>query len=255
MAKKLAANQLVKRRSPRQARAREKIELILEAASKLIDRDGLAALTTNRIADRAGVSIGTLYQYFPDKQAVVRELADRELKIVSSQVLAALTGPVPDLPGGRVRQIVRAAFGAFGGRSGVQRQLLERALATGRPPSTGQRDGLVVALLSGTGIVGHDGRLRQLTAPEAFVLTQAFTGVVRATLLRPPDALDRQAIEDALLRLVLGYFAIEDRMTGEVTAATSAAPARGKKEPDDDAQLPKRHAQKTKKGTRRAPFP
>jgi AcrR family transcriptional regulator len=212
--KKSLENQQLGRRTPLQARARAKIELILEAASRLIERDGLEALTTNRIAELAGVSIGTLYQYFPDKSKVVEALAERELGAITSQALAALTGPAPDTRGGRIRRIVHAAFNAFGGRSRVQRQLLERALAPGKPAPGGGAQRMVAELLTGSGIIGHDGRQRQLAPAEAFVLTQAFIGVLRAALMQPPEAQDRQAIEAALVRLVLGFFASDDMAPG-----------------------------------------
>jgi AcrR family transcriptional regulator len=54
------------------------VDAIVEAAAQVFEREGLAA-TTNRIAERAGVSIGTLYQYFPNKQALLYELAERHL--------------------------------------------------------------------------------------------------------------------------------------------------------------------------------
>jgi AcrR family transcriptional regulator len=57
------------------------VDAIVEAAAQVFEREGLGA-TTNRIADRAGVSIGTLYQYFPRKQALLYELADRHLTAV-----------------------------------------------------------------------------------------------------------------------------------------------------------------------------
>ncbi|WP_082682909.1 TetR/AcrR family transcriptional regulator [Mycobacterium sp. GA-1285] len=54
------------------------MEVLLEAAAQVFNREGLKA-TTNRIAERAGVSIGSLYQYFPNKQALMRALAQRHV--------------------------------------------------------------------------------------------------------------------------------------------------------------------------------
>ena len=68
-----------RRRRPRQARSRATWEAILEAASQILERRGPAALNTNAIAERAGVSIGTLYQYFADKRAILVAAAQREL--------------------------------------------------------------------------------------------------------------------------------------------------------------------------------
>src|SRR5271163_4144859 len=76
MAAKRSENQ---RRKPRQARSRLTWEAIVEAAAQILERDGAAAFNTNAVAERAGVSIGTLYQYFPDKQAILAAAAKREL--------------------------------------------------------------------------------------------------------------------------------------------------------------------------------
>jgi AcrR family transcriptional regulator len=67
------------RRSPRQARARATWEAIVEAAAQILEQGGAAAFNTSAVAERAGVSIGTLYQYFPDKQAILAAAAKREL--------------------------------------------------------------------------------------------------------------------------------------------------------------------------------
>ena len=67
------------RRSPKQARSRATLEAILEAAAQILERRGPPGLTTNDVAERAGVSIGTLYQYFPDKTAILVAAARREL--------------------------------------------------------------------------------------------------------------------------------------------------------------------------------
>jgi AcrR family transcriptional regulator len=67
------------RRVPRQARSRERLQRMLDAAEALLVSDGAAALTTTRVAAAAGVSVGSLYQYLPDKEAIVEALANRYL--------------------------------------------------------------------------------------------------------------------------------------------------------------------------------
>lgn len=67
------------RRVPRQARSRERLARMLDAAEDLLVAEGPAALTTTRVAEAAGVSVGSLYQYLPDKEAMVEALAGRYL--------------------------------------------------------------------------------------------------------------------------------------------------------------------------------
>ncbi|MGB5809126.1 MAG: helix-turn-helix domain-containing protein, partial [Polyangiales bacterium] len=62
------------RKTPQQERARATVEVLLEATSQVLVDRGYAGLTTTRVADRAGVSVGTLYQYFGDKGTLVRAL-------------------------------------------------------------------------------------------------------------------------------------------------------------------------------------
>ncbi len=67
------------RKRPAQARARETVNIILEAAAQVFGELGYAASTTNHIARRAGVSIGSLYQYFPNKDAILFSLMERHI--------------------------------------------------------------------------------------------------------------------------------------------------------------------------------
>jgi AcrR family transcriptional regulator len=67
------------RKQPVQQRSRATVEDILTAAAQVFEAHGYAAGTTNRVAERAGVSIGTLYQYFPSKEALAVALLDRHL--------------------------------------------------------------------------------------------------------------------------------------------------------------------------------
>jgi AcrR family transcriptional regulator len=77
------------RKRPVQARAKQTVEWILEGAARVFRREGFDA-TTNRIAREAGVSIGTLYEYFPNKTALLVALADLHLETAERGVLEAI---------------------------------------------------------------------------------------------------------------------------------------------------------------------
>jgi len=68
------------------------VEAILDAAAQVFESRGYAAGTTNRIARRAGVSIGSVYEYFPNKDAIVVALAERELERERQEILDLLEG-------------------------------------------------------------------------------------------------------------------------------------------------------------------
>lgn len=70
------------RKAPRQARSAETVRIIVEASAHILERAGLSGFTTNAVAERAGVSIGSLYQYFPGKEALIGALIVRETSIL-----------------------------------------------------------------------------------------------------------------------------------------------------------------------------
>lgn len=79
------------RREPTQKRSRERVERMLAVASRLIAEKGSDALRMGEVAEKAGVSIGSLYQFFPDKSAIIRALADRYQKESEVCIAEALT--------------------------------------------------------------------------------------------------------------------------------------------------------------------
>jgi len=78
------------RKSPKQSRSAYTVDVILEGAAHILESAGMEEYTTNKIAERAGVSIGSLYQYFPSKDAVTLALIDREEKKLVIDALSAL---------------------------------------------------------------------------------------------------------------------------------------------------------------------
>ena len=92
------------RREPTQKRSRERVERILSCASALIERSGSDAMRMSDVAEMAGISIGSLYQYFPDKGAIIRTLAER-YNVLGRQCIAEGLQGVTDSEG------LRRAFG------------------------------------------------------------------------------------------------------------------------------------------------
>lgn len=101
------------RKVPRQQRSRAMVDRIVEAAREVLVTDGYDRLTTNRVADRAGVSPGSLYQYFPDKATIVEEVSERYVGRLAEDVVAALVDHVHDDPGAMARATAEALLTAL----------------------------------------------------------------------------------------------------------------------------------------------
>jgi AcrR family transcriptional regulator len=192
----------IKRRIPRQARAEETVSAIVEAAAQVLEVTGLAAFTTNAVAERAGVSIGTLYQYFADKQALLRALAEREIRRTLAAIATALRGD-PQAPGEqRVRAMVRAMVNAFGGRQRARRAVIVAIMAQGTSPELMPPIAAFLAQSS-----GDDARLTSFTHEQMFVLSRAVMGVIRAAVVEEQPFFKSKSFEDEMVRLVVAYVA------------------------------------------------
>jgi AcrR family transcriptional regulator len=102
------------RREPLQARARARLERILAATVELLTEDGIDALSTGAIAKRARVPIGSVYHYYPSKEAILAELANRTTARVDAAVARSLGRDLHKLPWRRaVERAVDAAVDAY----------------------------------------------------------------------------------------------------------------------------------------------
>ena len=86
------------RRQPRQARSQERVNQILDAAEQMFINEGYDATTTNAIATRAHVPIGSLYQFFPDKAAILQALGMRYIELLHQQITVLHTSETAKLP-------------------------------------------------------------------------------------------------------------------------------------------------------------
>jgi AcrR family transcriptional regulator len=77
------------RKTPLQSRSRATVDAVLSAAAQILEAQGVGALNTNAVAERAGVSIGSLYQYFSSKDAILVALIERESRIFADELARA----------------------------------------------------------------------------------------------------------------------------------------------------------------------
>jgi len=194
-----------KRRSPRQARAAQTVAAIVEAAAQILEKGGLAAFTTNAVAERAGVSIGTLYQYFADKNALLMALAREEMESALGQVGRALQGEGDPSVEGRVRAMVRAIVHAFRGRQRARKAVVQALLAQGHGIELMAPVAAFVARAGETVGRGPNPLVGPFTREQAFVVSRALMGVVRAAVLEEQPFLASRAFEDEIVRMIVAY--------------------------------------------------
>jgi len=187
------------RKSPVQTRAQHTVETLLDTAAQVLEQEGERGFTTNRVAAAAGFSIGTLYQYFPNKTAMLAALASRERRRVEATLAKALADSDAADAEAVIRIIVRTCLAALGRRHRARRILTVQVLRFDLAP------GLMRGLMDGLGqtmaeaIAARGGAV--LSSTEIFVLAHAITGTIRAAIVQEHAALGSPAFEDALVRL------------------------------------------------------
>lgn len=192
----------LQRRSPQRRGSRDTVETIFEATARILQGEGREALNTNRIAEKAGVSIGALYGYFPNKDAILLAMARRELDAMRDRVALAMRETDEPDP---VRRIVRALIKGYGARGKVRRILMETLFAHGGSEEMARPVSEVAALL-----VERAGALfpQGFVLPSEigmYVLTRAVDSVVRTATYENVRFLAAPAFEDEIVRLVRGF--------------------------------------------------
>lgn len=190
-----------KRRSPRRPSAVNTVETIFEATARILQSDGWTGLNTNRIAQQAGVSVGSIYAYFPNKDAILVAMARRELVLLRESVIAAIEREDADTP--PLRAVIRALIAGYSTRNQARRLLMETLVAGGHSEQI-RAEIEVVA-----GFLAQDGRGLFPSTPSPvglFILTRAVDSVVRLAAYEQASFLHSREFEDDLVRLVEGYF-------------------------------------------------
>ena len=187
------------RRTPRQARAGSTVDAILDATLQLLEADGPEKLTTNHIAARAGVSTGTIYQYFRDKNAILAALAERRTVAVRDGIADLI---IREPTGRTIRPIIQALMRSFEDTPRARAALLDAMYRQSGEGALQQHHQAFLASIEGKAELGVE-----LTPERAFILTHAPISLLRAAAAEPGLGLDPAALEDELVRLLEGYLA------------------------------------------------
>lgn len=177
------------------------MDAIIAAASELLAAHGLAGMTTNHVARRAGVSIGSLYRYFPSKEAIVAEINLRDRRAAADQLVARFDGLAHDFEG-TVRAALRGFVEVRGRRASTRLSMMRDVpIAWIHKGSTEVWSAVIdvtaVALRRvRPELDDHTARLRVFTA------LHAIQGVTTGLVLWPSDAVVSDDVVELLARLV-----------------------------------------------------
>lgn len=198
------------RKAPRQQRSRATVDVIVEAAARVLARRGWARFTTNEIAAVAGVSVGSLYQYFPDKLAIAEAIRERHL----GEVLLVLSGAHEQDNDAaitleqRVAQFIDGVIAAHSIDQALHHVLVDEVPLSARSSYgafEAEYQRRYRALLASSGGSGRDD-----DGVAARVLSSAVEGVVHSAAGR--GDLGLAALRTELVRLILAY--LRDRAEG-----------------------------------------
>jgi len=192
------------RRRPKQLRARQTVEAVLEAVIRLLKRHGSKAITTNRIAEVAGVSIGSLYQYFPDKRAIFSALHQRHIDQIDRLVQTTLI----EHASSSLEQLIRAMVEAMVEAHAPDSELYELLMTEVPHRADGTRDFSV--RLHGAFLLAISSRAREWKKGRdlnkvVFVVTHMVEALSHGAVLRRPAGLSLKDAKEEAVRAILAY--------------------------------------------------
>lgn len=193
-----------RRKRPKQRRSRETVEAILEATTRVLMEEGYEKANTNHIAQVAGVSVGTLYQYFPNKESLVLAVVEEH----SEEMISLLRKSVQDLAREplkvAVRTYVEAMLAMHQVNPSLHRELIRLALHLGYEDIVEyQRE--AVSLVKDYLCLHADAILPRDMELAAFMLVTMVEGVFHSALVERPEWMDTGALTEEICAMVLRY--------------------------------------------------
>jgi AcrR family transcriptional regulator len=196
------------KRNPVQKQSPETVGFLYEAVARILEQGAKARLTTNHIAEKAGVSIGTLYGYFPNKASLLTGMALKEAERQRTRLTLFMNeGDGPDCAEAVVRHVMRAALRPFGARSQVRSRMMELLMRDDDVREAARRvQDHVITMMMNTMSAKWPDRVADLSDNARFVLAAAVFGAIQTTARDRPDYFETQEFEDEITLFVVRNF-------------------------------------------------
>lgn len=193
------------RRTPRQERSRQTVDAVFEAMLQVFESQDTEDPSMQRIADRAGVSVGSVYQYFPTKQSLVNALIGFHLRrkmAALSQAITAAKGLPPD---DAAEALVEAVLEDKRSHTRIELSLIRAFTRSGDLATLTQYDGEMVELVRGfLESLGAGVRQTDL-ALAAFIVSNALRTAILLSVVQAPEHLSNPDFKRELVHLVRSY--------------------------------------------------
>jgi AcrR family transcriptional regulator len=192
------------RKQPRQARAVATVSAVLEGAAQVLESEGFEKMTTTRVAERAGTSVGTLYQYFPSKEALLVAVVEARMAATDRALSTVFDVPASAPLAEHVRVMISALIAEKKRRPRLNAELVRQAPRLEKmrliARTLDRAHGMVRTLLE-----AHQDET-SVTDPDlsAWLVVHAVNGMVDGAILGPPKRLADPRLTDAIVAHVLG---------------------------------------------------
>jgi len=180
---------VTRRRRPAQERSRTTVSSILDATETLIEQEGIDRITTNKIAEKVGVSVGTLYSYFPNKESVLFSLAQRWLEMNNQAVAQGLPDKKPDSNWmDWLDQLFNDVFEVYLKEPGMTQYYdTLRFIPELRELDDQHERKMIKTMTSALTTLGHNGSDRERRIDSLMLLLTIHTFMTRAVIAEPAD--------------------------------------------------------------------
>ena len=197
--------QLSPRKAPRQSRSQATVTAILDATAHILVERGVAAVSTNAVAERAGVSVGSLYQYFPNKDALIAALHARHgeqmMDVIQRALTKAMDATLDEALGGLIEATVEAHRVDADLHRVLEQQLGNTDKHVLQDEYVDVMEDRIVALLARhrSEITVTDLRL------ASYMLMNAAHGLIHVVVLQRPKGVSLKAATPEIVRMMKAY--------------------------------------------------